>query len=304
MKNIYILLMIISSSLVVAQQSISFESSEGYTLGTIHGQNGWEVTEGSNGLIQNQVITNEDASNGTFSFKNAYEPSFDEQWFPIFGAVKTFDTPLDHTNLTVSYDVKASAKNGADFEFVLYSIDANDEFTPVAGVGIENRGYIYTIKNANYGFDYATAEWTPNVWVNIKIEISATEIKYYVNNVLQNTVANFTGLDVLGFNMLHNNYGNDAYYDNFVITSSNLSSNPFENVSVTAYPNPVNDVISIAVPNEVQITQVAVYNITGQEVLTTNQTQNINVSQLASGTYLLKATSANGTTLTKKIIKN
>ena len=296
--------MIISSSLVVAQQSISFESSEGYTLGTIHGQNGWEVTEGSNGLIQNQVITNEDASNGTFSFKNAYEPSFDEQWFPIFGAVKTFDTPLDHTNLTVSYDVKASAKNGADFEFVLYSIDANDEFTPVAGVGIENRGYIYTIKNANYGFDYATAEWTPNVWVNIKIEISATEIKYYVNNVLQNTVANFTGLDVLGFNMLHNNYGNDAYYDNFVITSSNLSSNPFENVSVTAYPNPVNDVISIAVPNEVQITQVAVYNITGQEVLTTNQTQNINVSQLASGTYLLKATSANGTTLTKKIIKN
>lgn len=304
MKNIYILLMIISSSLVVAQQSISFESSEGYTLGTIHGQNGWEVTEGSNGLIQNQVITNEHASNGTFSFKNAYEPSFDEQWFPIFGAVKTFDTPLDHTNLTVSYDVKASAKNGADFEFVLYSIDANDEFTPVAGVGIENRGYIYTIKNANYGFDYATAEWTPNVWVNIKIEISATEIKYYVDNVLQNTIANFTGLDVLGFNMLHNNYGNDAYYDNFVITSSNLSSNPFENISVTAYPNPVNDVISIAVPNEVQITQVAVYNITGQEVLTTNQTQNINVSQLASGTYLLKATSANGTTLTKKIIKN
>lgn len=296
--------MAISSSLVFAQQSISFESTEGYAVGTIHGQNGWEVTEGSDGLIQNQVITNEHASNGTFSFKNAYEPSFNEQWFPIFGAVKTFDTPLDHTNLTVSYDVKASAKNGADFEFVLYSIDANDEFTPVAGVGIENRGYIYTIKNAYYGFDYATAEWTPNVWVNIKIEISATEIKYYVDNVLQNTVANFTGLDVLGFNMLHNNYGNDAYYDNFVITSSNLGVNPFEKVSVNTYPNPAKDVISIAVPDDVQITQVTVYNITGQQVLTTNQTQNINVSQLASGTYLLKATSVNGTTLTKKIIKN
>lgn len=296
--------MAISSSLAFAQQSISFESTEGYTVGTIHGQNGWEVTEGSDGLIQNQVITTEHASNGTFSFKNAYEPTFNEQWFPIFGAVKTFDTPLDHTNLTVSYDVKASAKNGADFEFVLYSIDANDEFTPVAGVGIENRGYIYMIKNANYGFDYATAEWTPNVWVNIKIEISAAEIKYYVDNILQNTVANFTGLDVLGFNILHNNYGNDAYYDNFVITSSNLAVNPLEEVSVTTYPNPAKDVISIAVPNEVQITQVTVYNITGQEVLKTNQTQNINVSQLASGTYLLKATSVNGSTLTKKIIKN
>ncbi|CAM3943403.1 T9SS type A sorting domain-containing protein [Flavobacterium antarcticum] len=304
MKKVYILLMAVASSFSFAQESISFESSEGYALGTLHGQNGWEVTQGSDGLIQNQVITNEQASTGTFSFKNAHEPSFDEQWFPIFGAVKTFATPLDHTNLTFSYDVKASAKNGADFEFVLYSIDADDEFTPVAGVGIENRGYIYLIKNDSYGFDYAEAEWTPNVWVNIKIEISAVEIKYYVNNVLQNTIANFTQLDVLGFNMLHNNYGNDAYYDNFVITSNNLNINPFESNSVAVYPNPATDLISIAGPTDTQISQISIYNVRGQEVLKTNVTQNINVSELTAGTYFLKATSTNGATLTKKIIKN
>ena len=303
MKKIYILLLTITSSITFAQQSISFESSEGYSTGTIHGQNGWTVTEGSGGFIQNQVITNEHASNGTFSFKNAYEPSFGDQWFPIFGAVKTFETPLDHTNITVSYDVKASAKNGADFEFVLYSIDANDEFTPVAGVGIENRGFIYVIKNTNYGFDYAAAEWTPNVWVNIKIEISATEIKYYVNNVLQNTVANFTQLDVLGFNMLHNNYGNDAYYDNFVITSNSLNVNPFEGKEIAVYPNPANDLISISGLNETEMNQVSLYNLTGQLILQTNQTQNINVGHLASGTYFLKAINSDGNTMTKKIIK-
>ena len=296
--------MAVTTSLTFAQQTISFESSEGYTLGTIHGQNGWEVTEGSDGLIQNQVITNSQASDGTFSFKNANEPSFGDQWFPIFGAVKTFATPLDHTNLTFSYDVKATAKLGADFEFVLYSINADDEFTPVAGVGIENRGFIYLINDANYGFEYAIAEWTPNVWVNIKIEVSATQIKYYVDNVLQNTIANFSQLDVLGFNMLHNNYGNDAYYDNFVITSSDLSVNPFQENSVAVYPNPAIDVISIAVSDDLQINEVSIYNIAGQEVLKTNQTDSINVSGLATGTYFLKATSANGNILTKKIIKN
>ena len=250
------------------------------------------------------MITNSESSEGTFSFKNANEPSFGDQWFPIFGAVKTFATPLDHTNLTFSYDVKASAKLGADFELVLYSINADDEFTPVAGIGIENRGYIYVIKDENYGFDYAEAEWTPNTWVNIKIELSATQIKYYVNNVLQNTFAKFNQLDVLGFNMLHNNYGNDAYYDNFVITSGDLSVNPFQENSVAVYPNPAKDVISISTPNESEITTVSVYNVAGQEVLKTNQTKNINVSQFPSGAYFLKATSSNGSTMTKKIIKN
>lgn len=296
--------MALTSSLTFAQQTISFETTEGFQLGTLNTQNGWEVTEGTDGFITNQVITNEHASNGTYSFKNGDEPGFDFQWFPIFGASKTFETPLDHTNLTVSYDVKATALNGSDFEFVLYSIDANDEFVPVAGVGIENRGFIYLIKNADYDFDYAEAEWTPNEWVNIKIEISATEIKYYVDNVLQSTIANFTQLDVLGVNMLHNNYGNDAYYDNLVITNSDLGTTPFGQNSLAVYPNPAKDVVSLALPINTEVKEVVVYNVTGQEVLRTNQTENISISELATGTYFLKATTTNGASLTKKILKN
>ena len=296
--------MALTSSLTFAQQTISFETTEGFQLGTLNTQNGWEVTEGTDGFITNQVITNEHASNGTYSFKNGDEPGFDFQWFPIFGASKTFETPLDHTNLTVSYDVKATALNGSDFEFVLYSIDANDEFVPVAGVGIENRGFIYLIKDADYDFDYAEAEWTPNEWVNIKIEVSATEIKYYVDNVLQSTIANFTQLDVLGVNMLHNNYGNDAYYDNLVITNSDLGTTPFGQNSLAVYPNPAKDVVSLALPINTEVKEVVVYNVTGQEVLRTNQTENISISELATGTYFLKATTTNGASFTKKILKN
>jgi len=50
-------------------------------------------------------------------------------------------------------------------------IDSNEEYVPVAGVGIENRGFIYLIKNTDYGFDYAVTEWAPNQWVNIKLKL-------------------------------------------------------------------------------------------------------------------------------------
>lgn len=304
MKNFYTLLLTFVSATTFAQQSISFETSEGYQLGTLNQQNNWEVTEGADGFLLNQVISNEKASEGSFSFKNAHEPDFQDQWLPIFGASKTFETPLEYSDFTISYDVLATAKLGSDFEFTIFAIDENEEYAPIAGVGIENRGMIYLIKDVNYGFDYAEAEWTPNEWVNIKIEVSTDEIKYYINNVLEKTMENFTKLNAVGLNMLHNNYGNDAYYDNFVITTGSLSTKPFEDVSYSVYPNPAQNTISITLPTNIEVSEVAIYSIAGQKVLQTNDSQNIDISQLAIGTYFLKGNTTDGTSFTKKIIKN
>lgn len=305
MKNFYTLSLAFLSPFAFAQQqeTISFETSEGFQLGTIHNQNGWTVTEGSDGFIQNQIITNEKASQGSFSFKNANEPNFGPQFAPILGAVKTFATPKDFSDLTVSYDVLVDQTLGADFEFVLYTVDEDEIFVPVAGVGIENRGMIYLINDENYGFQYATATWTPNQWVNVKIEVKSTEIKYYINNVLQATIANYTQLNIHGFNMLHNNYGHNAYYDNFVITSGGLNVKPFENSSVAVYPNPASEVISLKTAQNIEVNSIEIYNLAGQKVITANQPENIQVSQLSAGTYLLKAKTADGQSVTKKIIK-
>jgi hypothetical protein len=303
MKNIYTLLLTLASTFTFAQQSISFESSEGFQLGTLNQQNGWEVTEGSDGFVTNQVVTNEQASQGTYSFKNAYESDFDFQFFPIFGASKTFDTPADFNNFTISYDIFVTQTQGSDFEFTLFAIDENEEFVPVAGVGIENRGFIYTIKSVDYDFDYAEAEWTPNQWINVKIEVTANQIKYYINDVLQNTVANFTQLNIVGINMLHNNYGADAYYDNFIITTGNLGNKSADGSVFSIYPNPAENSISIVLPANTEIAELSIYNLTGQKVLQSNQSQNINITALASGTYFLKATTTNGAQFTKKIMK-
>lgn len=302
MNKFYTIAAALLTTITFAQQSTSFEASEGFTLGTINNQNGWVVTEGSDGFVTNQIITEETASEGTFSFKNANEPSFGDQWFPIFGAVKTFDAPADFNNFTISYDVKATEKLGSDFEFTLYAIDANEEFVPVAGIGIENRGFIYMIKNTNYNFDYAAAEWEINQWINIKIEITATDIKYYVDNALQGTFPNTTTLDILGFNMLHNNYGGDAYYDNIQITSGPLSTQEFAKSTVSIYPNPAVSTVSIS--SETEIATVEIFTLNGQKVMETAQYSNIDLSVLAKGMYLLQATDTAGNTTIKKLLKN
>lgn len=303
MKKIYTGLFALTSLFALAQQTISFESAEGYQLGTLNLQNGWEVSEGSDGFLQNQVISTEKAFEGIYSFKNSYEPDFDFQWLPIFGASKTFAEPADYTEFTISYDIMVTDTLGSDFEFTLFAIDENDEYAPVAGVGIENRGMVYLIKDVNYGIEYADSEWLPNEWINVRIEVTATEIKYYINNVLEQTLPNFTELDIVGFNMLHNNYGYDAYYDNIVITNATLSTKPLETVSIAIYPNPTFNSLSLEVPTNVEISGIEIFNLTGQNVLQTKQTQNIDISQLASGTYFLKATDANGASFTKKILK-
>lgn len=304
MKNIYVLFASLLSTVAFAQLTTSFETSEGYQLGNINNQNNWEVTEGSDGFLTNQVITDEKASNGSFSFKNAFESDYNDQWFPIFGAVKSFAEPISYQNFTLTYDVLVTEKNGSDFELTLFAINEDEDYVPVAGVGIENRGYIYLFKDEFYDFDYAEAEWEENQWINVKIEVTASEIKYYINDELQNTIANFTQLEIAGINMLHNNYGGDGYYDNVVITTGNLGSASYRTDAVAIYPNPAKNNITIAAPAGVEITQVDIYYITGQKVMTVNNNLNIDIATLAEGAYILQAKTTTGTTLTQKVIKN
>ena len=69
MKNFYLTALLLVGTFISAQVNISFESSEGYSLGNLHDQNGWEVTESSSGIIQNQTVSDAQSSDGSFSFK-------------------------------------------------------------------------------------------------------------------------------------------------------------------------------------------------------------------------------------------
>lgn len=78
------------------------------------------------------------------------------------------------------------------------------------------------------------------------------------------------------------------------VTDTALGINNFESSNFAAYPNPVNDVLTIAYKSE--ISTVAVFNLLGQQVIakTINaQESQVDMSHLPNGAYLVKVMSGN-----------
>ena len=85
-------------------------------------------------------------------------------------------------------------------------------------------------------------------------------------------------------------------YNNNTLSSSDFTQN---NLEVKLYPNPVNDILNIE--TTLDIKSIEFFNIQGRKVLESNQKQ-INVSDLASGMYLVKIQDLENNSVSKKII--
>ena len=71
--------------------------------------------------------------------------------------------------------------------------------------------------------------------------------------------------------------------------------------SLTIYPNPVTDVLTVELNNNLQLKSVNIYNILGKVVIQTDKTV-FNLEQLSSGLYILQVETNNGT-VNKRIVK-
>jgi hypothetical protein len=82
--------------------------------------------------------------------------------------------------------------------------------------------------------------------------------------------------------------------------TAGLNDNALTQLSV--YPNPTSDMLYLANADELGIENISVYDISGKVVLSQNSTANqIDVSQLPQGIYLLKTTTGSSTTSLKFI---
>ena len=72
--------------------------------------------------------------------------------------------------------------------------------------------------------------------------------------------------------------------------------------AITLSTNPTSDLVEIELSNSITLNQIKVYNLYGQELLTSNS-RTIYFSDWTSGIYLLKISTDKGT-VTKRIIKN
>jgi hypothetical protein len=98
-----------------------------------------------------------------------------------------------------------------------------------------------------------------------------------------------------------NEESSDANRFKLKFEEATLSSDDFELINISLYPNPVKSTLSIAVPNSVQLNSVKLYNMIGQELKNTT-TNKVDMSEFSAGVYLLELETSEGK-LTKKVIK-
>lgn len=91
--------------------------------------------------------------------------------------------------------------------------------------------------------------------------------------------------------------------DDIEIVTGTLSNEQFFADNFNMYPNPVNDILNITSKNNVAINSITITDLAGRVVKSLGNVSNINVSELASGTYLIDITTDNGKASSKFIKK-
>lgn len=169
------------------------------------------------------------------------------------------------------------------------------------------------------GYDYILAggvsfgQWYENVFTYNGTSLSI----YRDGNLLGSTPATLNttgdifriGVSNSGIQKLQADIDYIRIFNQALTTSqvSSLYANPalsnsvaeINNFKFNLYPNPASDILNIEF-NEA-IKSVEIYSLQGQKVLETNQTE-INISNLASGMYIVKVQDLSGSFATKKLI--
>ncbi|WP_298393726.1 fibronectin type III domain-containing protein [Flavobacterium sp.] len=149
---------------------------------------------------------------------------------------------------------------------------------------VPNNGYVYAYGTINDPFAAGTMQGSTSQTFALLSNLTPNTTYYFwVKSICDNTVTDWS--------------------PSGTFTTSTLGTDSFLKEQVKLYPNPVSTVFNIALNKT--ITNVAVHNLLGQEVLSkaVNSTEtSVDVSHLAAGSYLVKITSGNETK-TVKIIK-
>jgi len=171
-----------------------------------------------------------------------------------------------------------------------------------------------TNNSQNRPIDGLELEWDPTSNATLGYEYEVALDDAFVDVVITGTtlelVTTLTGLTydteyfwrVRGFN-----YCSSGDYEEFrrFITEAELASNDNQIESLMVYPNPTNALITIESPVST-LERVSVYSITGVLLLdkeVSANTTTLDVSGFASGTYFVKATSKNASSVIQ-VLKN
>ncbi|MNK34476.1 hypothetical protein D3C87_529840 [compost metagenome] len=284
-----ILFSLIASSAIFysvnAQTKISFEATEGFAVGNLAGQNGWDASTTSF-----KVSTNR-ASDGVRSLFAQNDNS--EDWTGAFVTIPNY------SKTEVSADARLDGYD-SDYAVGLYNADGD----VVADFWFTYQSEFIVVFDPELE-EYAetTAEWVSGTWYSLKavVDQSTNKLNYYVNNQLVYTT-NLVASDFSILDISLDNYGDSFNVDNIQVKDATLATTEVSKKDIfRVYPNPTVDVVNFDVAGKVN--SVEVYDAAGKLVKTAKDgTKSLNVSALSKGSYVVKVQTENGSH-TQKLIK-
>lgn len=208
---------------------------------------------------------------------------------PLVNFVSTVANVVAGNSYTIQ--VKGSSEGDFDNEYVAFVDWNRNNILDDAGESF----YIGLLSNTT-GYDATTASVSITVPSTALIGNTRIRIlKVYTDQsdfyFLNSDPCSITSEDVL-FEEFVPSYGQAL---DFTLNVTSLGVNSFDKNLLSIYPNPVKDVLNVSYKSE--ISEVKIYNLLGQEVLskTINSGDfNLNVSNLSTGSYVVKLMATEG----------
>lgn len=280
-------------SLSAFGQNISFESSEGYTLGDINNQQGWSYWGGV--TPNTAMVVNTTSTLGANSVNVTSNNSTNDG-----GIMKNV---IGFSKTDYSFDYKISGIDGSDY----YMAVQDNNNTVLAGFSIDYEQGNVSIYDGILDDGVPTSlNLSPNTWYNFKMIVNmvSNSVEYFVNNTSlgsKNFLTGTTGFNVINF--VYDDFGSGFTLDNIKILDANLLSisENIKNSPIDIYPNPTSDFVNIKINENIE--SVEIFDSSGKLISKDSSgREQISVSFLQNGLYILKVKTKNST-YTKKINK-
>lgn len=151
--------------------------------------------------------------------------------------------------------------------------------------------------------DFTTGETIADLQITVLI---GAEITWYMLDGMGNMVEVPMNTPLVDGEMYHVTQTLNGCESEMLMITANevLSAQEFELNNLKAWPNPVNDVLTVT--TTVPLSEIGVYNLLGQQLISQKaegESVQVNVSALPAGSYMVKVITAKGSSASLKIMK-
>lgn len=313
MKKIYILALMLGAFSLSSYAQIDVQDDmESYTVGDISAQSDhWRTWSGAEGGDEDGDVVTTHAQSGSQSLLIPGNNITDQiLLFPyaadsgIYTAQFSLYIPAGKSGY---FNMQAAlTPDGSEWQQALMG---GNVYFNCDGASGKSGGVTGTIDCSGYdqAFTYPEDEWFQvkcvydidlQVW---SMFLNGTEV--ITDNPFEFGPQVFSVLAGIDFFSSNEAFNNEMYIDDITLYIGVLGTDEFATSSFSVYPNPVKDVLNIQ--SKASVDNVTVYDILGKVVLQENPgsiSPTINMSNLASGAYLVKVTIGNSSK-TVKVLK-